>query len=264
MSNPVPTFATVRELLAKPPPLHAKREVLLRLLTSGRSRARPPLRAVIVAFATLVTVTAAVGMTVVPHWFAPRRPLAPLVPAPRTTATTRSTPRSARPLAPGPILPAPAPALPAAPVLGPDLPAVPVPGPDLPVVPGPDLPAVPSGPAPSPAVSPTKAPASVVVAPPPGPSELAEQVAAFKEAENLLAASPGLAIVRLRAFEARWPQSPLNEEANIRIIQALVALGRDADARKHAARFVERYPRSPRRAELAALAAGVELKRPDE
>jgi outer membrane protein assembly factor BamD (BamD/ComL family) len=89
-------------------------------------------------------------------------------------------------------------------------------------------------------------------------------VAAFKEAESLLAASPGLAIVRLRAFKEHWPHSPLGEEASIRVIQALVALGRDADARAQAARFIEQYPRSSRRAELAAFADGVKSQRPPE
>jgi len=103
-----------------------------------------------------------------------------------------------------------------------------------------------------------------VTAQPASESLLAQQVAAYREASGLVQTSPGLAIVRLRAFQERWPTSPLGEEASIRLVQALVALGRDADARAQAAAFVTRYPASRRRAELEALASGARVERTNE
>jgi hypothetical protein len=198
-----------------------------------------------VAFATLVTATAAVGMTLVPHWLAPRRPVETTLPVLPASAATRTKPQAPRRVSPAPA-------------------TVESAAPEDTLVPTPDLPALPSSAPASAPVNSAKALAPSVPSSPPGPSELAEQVAAFKEAESLLATSPGLAIVRLRAFKERWPRSPLGEEASIRVIQALVALGRDADARALAARFVEQYPRSSRRAELAALAAGAKPNRPEQ
>jgi outer membrane protein assembly factor BamD (BamD/ComL family) len=84
---------------------------------------------------------------------------------------------------------------------------------------------------------------------------LAEEVAAYREAEALVGDSPALAVQRLNAFRHRYPASPLAEEASLRLIQALLALGRVDEARAQARHFVVRYPRSAKRAELEALAA---------
>ena len=90
------------------------------------------------------------------------------------------------------------------------------------------------------------------------PSTLAEEVAAYRAAEALVADSPGLAIARLNAFRHRYPASPLAEEASLRLIQALLALGRENEARRQARHFVVQYPRSAKRAELEALAGTTE------
>lgn len=250
MSDPAPNMAAIRELLTSVPPAHARREILAQLLAGDRSRARSPLRFGVVVFATLVIATAAVGMTVVPHWLAPQRPVETAVPVLPTSTATPATPH-----APHRASPKPAPLESAAP--------------EETLVPTPDLPASPPSVAPVPASGASSVKSSATSVPsvpssPLDPSELAEQVAAFKEAESLLATSPGLAIVRLRAFKEHWPRSPLGEEASIRVIQALEALGRDADARAQAARFVSQYPRSSRRAELAAFAAGAKPERSEQ
>ncbi len=86
------------------------------------------------------------------------------------------------------------------------------------------------------------------------PSSLAEEVAAYSEAEALVGESPGLAIPRLNAFRHRYPASPLAEEASLELIQALLALGRKDDARRQARHFIVQFPRSAKRAELETLA----------
>lgn len=88
------------------------------------------------------------------------------------------------------------------------------------------------------------------------PSSLAEEVAAYREAEALVGDSPGLAVARLNAFRHRYPASPLVEEASLRLIQALLALGRDDEARRQARHFVQLYPTSAKRAELERFANG--------
>jgi outer membrane protein assembly factor BamD (BamD/ComL family) len=76
--------------------------------------------------------------------------------------------------------------------------------------------------------------------------------------------SPGLAIVRLRAHRDHFPTSALGQEVSLRLVQAVTALGRDADARREAQTFVTRYPQSARRAEMEAIAGGAPLARPTE
>jgi TolA-binding protein len=87
------------------------------------------------------------------------------------------------------------------------------------------------------------------------PPSLAEEVAAYREAEALVGESPGLAIARLNAFRHRYPASPLAEEASLKLIQALLALGRQDDARRQARHFIVQFPGSAKRAELEALAS---------
>ena len=86
-----------------------------------------------------------------------------------------------------------------------------------------------------------------------GASSLALQVAAYKDASALVARRPADAVTKLDAFRRTFPSSPLLPEAQVRLIQALGALGRTEDARREARDFLVRYPASTRRAELEAL-----------
>lgn len=119
-----------------------------------------------------------------------------------------------------------------------DAPPPPVPAPRRATTPAPELPA----PEPPPATEPPPAPAL---------SPLRQQVEAFRAARGLSGAH---ALAAWRAIVEQWPDSPLREEADAAIIDALVELGRTADARAAATRFVARYPNSPRAGVYRALA----------
>jgi TolA-binding protein len=93
---------------------------------------------------------------------------------------------------------------------------------------------------------------------------LAREVAAYREAAALVATSPGLALVRLRAHRDHFPSSPLAPEVSLRIVQAFTALGRETEARREARSFVIRYPHNAKRAEMQAVADGAPLERPEE
>jgi TolA-binding protein len=138
--------------------------------------------------------------------------------------------------------------------------------------------AAPARPDPSPAAASRRAPVDAIEHPPPagdddhrppppaagraargspGPgaaSDLSVQVAAYERAVALLGSQPGDALVALQEYRARWPGSPLCHEVDLRIVQTLVSLGRSKDAQAEARRFLVRYPNSPRRADMEALA----------
>jgi hypothetical protein len=248
MTHPSSEFAAARAAVTLSPPIGARERVLHRLVSNGSRRGARPVRALVLVLTTLVTTTAAaVGVSVVPRWLEQHRFLIAGAHGSMPAARDATTPNSRR------AVPHAAPAAASA-----------VPGPAL--LPSPDLPELPAPlePRPLPAVIPH--PSAHVEAATPAASEslLSQQVAALREASGLVATSPGLAIVRLRAFEERWPNSPLGEEAAVRLVQALVALGRDADARSQAHAFVTRYPASRRRAEMDALVSGAPLNRSQE
>jgi len=241
MARDLDDLAALRAAVTLSPPTGAKERVLRSLVVPNERRGQRPLRVLILVLATLVATTAAaLGVSMVPRWVGRHFALAAgahaPTPAPRPTSAPhphRSAPRAE--------------------------PESPVPGPDLPVIP----PAT-TMPVPQPAASPRPSAALEAAPNAGGESLLAQQVAAFREASSLVETSPGLAIVRLRAFQERWPASPLGEEAAVRLVQALVALGRDADARAHASAFIVRYPASRRRAEMEALVSGARPNRSNE
>jgi TolA-binding protein len=86
------------------------------------------------------------------------------------------------------------------------------------------------------------------------PSELSQQVRAYQAAVELIPANPAQALAALRAFRARWPGSALGQEADLRIVQTLMALGQAEDARQAARTFVARYPESPRAPDMRVVA----------
>ncbi len=77
----------------------------------------------------------------------------------------------------------------------------------------------------------------------------------YQQAAALLPADPAAALGRVQSLRARWPGSALRYEVDVRVVQALVALGRTGQASQEARDFLRRYPRSPRRAEMEALAS---------
>ncbi len=83
-----------------------------------------------------------------------------------------------------------------------------------------------------------------------GPSELAQQVRAYRRAVAFAKNDDERLIRELRSFEARWPESPLNHEAEIQVIAALTRLGRGAEGRSAARRFVAEHPDSPKAQEI--------------
>ena len=86
------------------------------------------------------------------------------------------------------------------------------------------------------------------------PSELSRQVRAYQAAVELIPTNPAQALAALRAFRSRWPGSALGQEADLRIVQTLLALGQAEDARQAARTFVVRYPESPRAPDMRVVA----------
>ncbi len=86
------------------------------------------------------------------------------------------------------------------------------------------------------------------------PSELSQQVRAYQAAVDLIPTRPAEALGALRAFRSRWPRSALGQEADLRIVQTLLALGRTEEGRQAARVFVDRYPGSPRAPDMRAVA----------
>jgi TolA-binding protein len=87
-----------------------------------------------------------------------------------------------------------------------------------------------------------------------GASELSQQVADYRIAVAELRSNPALALERLKAHRARWPSSAIRHEVDLRIIEALVTLGRHNEASDAARFFLQRYPDSSRAMEVRRIA----------
>jgi TolA-binding protein len=234
-------LARARELLNLEPTPGAKARVLANVRAGTKRERRSPGRALIVAFALLGASTAgALGMPEVARWF-----LAPALPPAAASvpsgAPIRTPPLPPRHLAPSEGTPAASTSDTASLEPG-TRPLPPASRPPLPAAPALDIE--------------RRAPAASGSAAPSAGSTLAQEVAAYEEAAALVSTQPGLAIVRLRAHREHFPGSALGEEVSLRLVQAFTALGRDADARREAAAFIARYPRSPKRAAMQTLAEG--------
>jgi TolA-binding protein len=92
------------------------------------------------------------------------------------------------------------------------------------------------------------------------PSELSQQVTEYHTAVDGLNVNPALAIARLNAYRSHWPKSSLMHEVDLRLIEALVKLGRHNEAANAARSFLQRYPGSPRAPEMRALAGANEVE----
>jgi TolA-binding protein len=85
-------------------------------------------------------------------------------------------------------------------------------------------------------------------------SDLGQQVADYREAVAHLDQRPGVALESLRAYRHKWQNSAILHEVDLRIIQALVSLGRSDEAADAARKFLKRYPDSARAAEVRRIA----------
>jgi hypothetical protein len=85
-------------------------------------------------------------------------------------------------------------------------------------------------------------------------SELSQQVADYRQAVAQLRGNPEAALLKLRAHRRKWERSPIAHEVDLRIIEALVSLGRRDEWLDAARKFLQRYPDSARAAEVRRLA----------
>ena len=251
MSDPVITFAEARAALSLTPPPGAKARVLAAVLEPRPSRMRRPVRAPILAFALLVSASAAavggpplVRLATRAFTFG-KEPNGDSLRARGEKVGVSTTARPAARSTPNRAVPREA--APSAVVTPPDA-----------------APSTALAPAPDRRTPNASGAAEGKRVEPPGDSSLAQEVALYREAAALVATSPGLAIVRLRAHRERFPRSALGEEVSLRLVQAFGALGRASDAQREAQSFVVRYPRSAKYAELRAIADGAPLRRPEE
>jgi hypothetical protein len=86
-------------------------------------------------------------------------------------------------------------------------------------------------------------------------SDLGQQVADYREAVAHLDKNPAGALESLRTYRRKWQNSAILHEVDLRIIQALVSLGRNDEAADAARKFLHRYPDSARAAEVGRIAA---------
>ena len=100
------------------------------------------------------------------------------------------------------------------------------------------------------------APASATTLPVPAEtiveSELSQQVADYRRA--IAQADPSASLEQLRAHRRKWGQSPIAHEVDLRIIEALVRLGRRSESVQAARQFLLNYPDSARAADIRRIA----------
>jgi TolA-binding protein len=90
--------------------------------------------------------------------------------------------------------------------------------------------------------------------PPAVSSELGQQLADYRQAVALLPNNPAAALQRLNMHRAKWPSGAIAHEVDLRVIEALVSLGRRAEAADSARQFLRRHPDSARAAEVRHIA----------
>jgi hypothetical protein len=90
----------------------------------------------------------------------------------------------------------------------------------------------------------------------PPPSELAQQVQAYREALALRGRDDARAIALFREMNRRWPRSPLRHEIDLNVVDALLRTGRSAEAAAEARRFLTRHPHSSKADEIRKSLGG--------
>lgn len=113
-----------------------------------------------------------------------------------------------------------------------------------------------ASPAASPAPPPRDPPSAAANAGSPSPSASATaetEVELLRRARESLGSNPAGALAAAEEHRARFAGGVLAQEREVIAISALIALGRRADARARAARFVASYPRSVHRANVESM-----------
>jgi hypothetical protein len=85
-------------------------------------------------------------------------------------------------------------------------------------------------------------------------SELRQQVREYREAVAAMRANPKLALDKLLAYRVKWRNSAIAQEVDLRVIEALTALGRHHEAANAARTFVQNYPDSAHLAPMRRIA----------
>ncbi len=104
-------------------------------------------------------------------------------------------------------------------------------------------------------VEPVPAPGAASV---PGPAVAESERAILERAQDALRGNPAEALVLTDLHLARFPGGVLGQEREVIAIDALLHLGRSADARARAARFVAAFPTSAHRRRLDVLIPDLE------
>jgi len=131
----------------------------------------------------------------------------------------------------------------------PQTPAARTPAPLAPVAPAPTAPAATPAPPPTAAAEPARNAA-------PQPNASRREIAQLLRIRALLERDPAAAHRAIQAANREFPSGVLREERDGLEAIALFRAEKASDARAHAERFIERYPRSPLRERLERLLAG--------
>ena len=100
------------------------------------------------------------------------------------------------------------------------------------------------------------APAAEPVEPAPLPDKLAEAVREYRAATALEGSDPTAAVTAWQGWRSRWSQTALAHGAELRLLALLGKLDRRQEAASLAREFLQRYPRSPRRADVERVLEG--------
>lgn len=84
-------------------------------------------------------------------------------------------------------------------------------------------------------------------------SELRRQVRAYRAAVAWAHKDDERLVTGLRNFIARWPASPLRQEAELEVIAALARLGKTHEGRNAARRFVLEHPDNAKARDLEPM-----------
>jgi len=85
-------------------------------------------------------------------------------------------------------------------------------------------------------------------------SELSQQVRDYRQAVEVMHTNPKLALDKLLTYRSKWRHSAIAQEVDLRVIEALTALGRRHEAANAARSFVQNYPDSAHSAQMRGIA----------
>ena len=85
-------------------------------------------------------------------------------------------------------------------------------------------------------------------------SELSQQVRDYRQAVEAMHSNPKLALDKLLTYRSKWRHSAIAQEVDLRVIEALTALGRHHEAANAARSFVQNYPDSSHSVQMRRIA----------